>query len=495
MNYSAFEAKMKKIADINNASAVLMWDQETYMPKNGDALRSQQIATLSGISHEMMVSNELSDLIEQLAQDKTLSDTEQINVMETKIALDKRKKFDTAFIIQMSQTVSNTFIAWQKAKTNNQLSDYLPHLEKLVALKREEAHILGFKDHIYNALVDQYEPDMTVAVLDTLFEEVRKELKPLLDKINASEQVSDSCLKQYFNKDQQWKLGIDILTRMGYNFDTGRQDISTHPFTTSFSANDVRVTTRVDEHDLANMVWSCIHEGGHALYEQGLPISEYGMPLGEAISLGIHESQSRLWENNIGRSLSYWKYQYPLVQQYFPEQLSQTTLDTFYKAMNKVHPSFVRTEADELTYHFHIMIRYEIEKRLMENSLQVKDIKSAWDEMYEKYLGLKVNDDRIGVLQDVHWSHGSFGYFPTYSLGSFFAAQFFEQAQKDIPNLISQIENGDTSALLSWLRTNIHSHGKRYKANTLCQKITGSELRLKPFIDYANKKYGAIYGF
>lgn len=495
MNYTVFEGYMRKIADINYACAVLMWDQETYMPKNGDALRSQQIATLSGMSHELSISNEFYDSIQASLEDASLNENQKINLRETKIALDKKKKFDTDFVMNMSRTVSNTFIAWQKAKTENNVQAYLPQLDKIIQLKKEEAQILGFKEHIYDALIDQYEPDMTVKVLDKLFDDVKVELKPLLDKINASTQVSEECLKQAFDKDTQWKVGIDILKSMGYDFDSGRQDVSTHPFTTSFSPQDVRVTTRIDENDIANMMWSCIHEGGHALYEQGLPVSEYGMPLGEAISLGIHESQSRLWENNVGRSLSFWKHHFQDVQKAFPTQLGNTNLTTWYHAMNKVQPSFIRTESDELTYHFHIMIRYEIEKKLIEGSLATKDLKAAWDEMYKQYLGLVVTDDRKGVLQDVHWSHGSFGYFPTYSLGSFFAAQFFEKAMNDIPNLKSEIEAGNTANLLAWLRKNIHQHGRKFKANELCKNITGKELDLSHFMKYANEKYAGIYGF
>jgi carboxypeptidase Taq len=495
MKYSKFERLMKKIADVNYATAVLMWDQETYMPVKGDALRSQQIATLSGISHELTISNELSDLLNELNNDTTLTENQKINVRETKIALDKKKKFDTEFVMNMSKTISNTFIAWQKAKSENKIELYLPHLEKIIVLKQEEAKILGYKEHIYDALIDQYEPDMTVAVLDKLFIDVKNQLKPLLDNINAQTQVSDACLSQHFDKDAQWKMGLEILKRMGYDFEKGRQDISSHPFTTSFSAEDVRVTTRLDENDLANMVWSCIHEGGHALYEQGLPIAEYAMPLGEAISLGIHESQSRLWENNVGRGFAFWKHNYQLVQDTFPTQFSNVPLEDFYKAMNKVRSSFIRTESDELTYHFHIMIRYEIEKKLIEGSLSTTDLKETWNSMYKEYLGVDIIDDRKGVLQDVHWSHGSFGYFPTYSLGSFYAAQFFDQAKKDIPNLITQIENGDNSNLLQWLRTNIHQYGRKYKANELCKKITGNELELSHFMNYATDKYKAIYGF
>lgn len=493
--YLQFKQLMTKIADINYAAAVLMWDLETNMPNKGEAFRSQQISTLSGIAHELFVSAEMESLLHGLAGDQSLSESALINVEQTRKMFNKKKKFTTAFVVEMSQTISETFNAWQQAKKENNLDIYLPQLAKLVQLKRQEAELIGFTGHPYDALIDEYEPGMTVSTLDILFSDVKIKLKSLLDKINSKPQVNDDCLTGHFEKAKQWTLGLEILKRMGYDFDAGRQDISMHPFTTSFSSQDVRVTTRIAENDLANMIWSCIHEGGHALYEQGLPASEYGMPLGEATSLGVHESQSRLWENNVGRQLPFWEANYNLVQETFPELFKNVDLSSFYKAMNKVTPSFVRTESDEITYHFHIMIRYEIEKKLIDGSLQVSQLKKAWDEAYENYLGLTITDDTKGVLQDVHWSHGSFGYFPTYSLGSFYAAQYFTKACLDIPHLENEIANGNNQILLDWLRTNIHAHGKRYSAEELCKRVTGDYLKLDYFMTYVEKKYSNIYQF
>lgn len=493
--YLQFKQLMTKIADINYAAAVLMWDLETNMPNKGEAFRSQQISTLSGIAHELFVSAEMESLLHGLAGDQSLSESALINVEQTRKMFNKKKKFTTAFVVEMSQTISETFNAWQQAKKENNLDIYLPQLAKLVQLKRQEAELIGFTGHPYDALIDEYEPGMTVSTLDILFSDVKIKLKSLLDKINSKPQVNDDCLTGHFEKAKQWTLGLEILKRMGYDFDAGRQDISMHPFTTSFSSQDVRVTTRIAENDLANMIWSCIHEGGHALYEQGLPASEYGMPLGEATSLGVHESQSRLWENNVGRQLPFWEANYNLVQETFPELFKNVDLSSFYKAMNKVTPSFVRTESDEITYHFHIMIRYEIEKKLIDGSLQVSQLKKAWDEAYENYLGLTITDDTKGVLQDVHWSHGSFGYFPTYSLGSFYAAQYFTKACLDIPHLENEIANGNNQILLDWLRTNIHAHGKRYSAEELCKRVTGEYLKLDYFMTYVEKKYSNIYQF
>src|ERR1700677_4001078 len=297
----------------------------------------------------------------------------------------------------------------------------------------------------------------------------------------------------HYPKDKQWDFGIDLLKQMHYDFAAGRQDISAHPFTTSFNPKDVRVTTRIAEDYLKSMIWSCIHEGGHGLYEQGLPDSEYGLPSGEAVSLGIHESQSRLWENMVGRGLPYWKANMKTLHKYFPENLHQIGPEHFYKAANIVTPSFIRTEADELTYHFHILIRYEIEKALMEGKLQVKDLPAYWNARYKEYLGIKVPNDAEGVLQDIHWSHGSIGYFPTYSLGSFYAAQFYATAKKEIKGLENKIENSNMLPLLEWLREKIHKHGKYYSAEELCKKVTGEKLNFNYFMDYAKDKYSALY--
>jgi len=280
---------------------------------------------------------------------------------------------------------------------------------------------------------------------------------------------------------------------MNFDFEAGRQDISMHPFTTSFSSQDVRVTTKIIENNLKSMIWSCIHEGGHGLYEQGLPKDQYGLPCGEAISLGIHESQSRMWENNVGRGLPYWKANYKRLQTYFPEHLKNVSLDQFYKGINLVKPSPVRIEADEVTYHFHILVRYEIEKALMDGSLKVADLADYWNEQYKKYLGITIKSDAEGVLQDVHWSHGSIGYFPTYSLGSFYAAQFYHQANKDVKGLQQHIEKGNMLPLLKWLREKIHKHGKFYTAEELCIHVTGEKLNFKYFMNYATDKYSAIY--
>jgi carboxypeptidase Taq len=492
-NYNLYKELMRKIADVQYAAGVLNWDQETYMPVNGAELRAQQLSTLSGIAHELSTSEQLGDVLNKLSFDTSLDEKQKRNVKKSLKSYNESKKYTTAFVQELSRTISETFIAWQKAKETANFSLYAPHLEKLVGLKRQECNILGYSAHPYDALLDQYEPELKTADLEILFADVRNQLVDFIKQITGKQQNKDAFMFAHYDKDKQWQIGINLLKQMGFDFDSGRQDMSSHPFTTNFSSQDVRVTTRIAENDFHEMIWSCIHEGGHALYEQGLPVSEYGLPSGEHISLGIHESQSRLWENNVGRSLNYWKFNFAALQHAFPEQLKNVSVTDFYKAMNIVKPSLIRTSADELTYHTHVMIRFELEKALIEGSLDVKDLPKAWNAKYKQYLGVDVPDDSKGVLQDIHWSHGSFGYFPTYSLGSFYAAQFYEQAKKEIPQLENQIANGNLKPLLIWLREKVHKYGKYYTAEELCIAITGEKLNFLHFMNYAKQKYNHLY--
>ncbi|MCW3463370.1 carboxypeptidase M32 [Chitinophaga nivalis] len=493
-SYNDYQTKLQKIADVRNTLAVLSWDQETYLPEKGAAFRGQQITTLSTIAHEMYIAPELEQLLQTLHGAEGLDAIQTKNIALSKEDYDKNKKYPAAFVAEMSQVTNESYHAWIKARKANDYSLFAPSLTKMIALKKQETDILGYEGHPYNALLNEYEKGADVIQLDKVFNDVKTALSPLLAQIEQKAPVQKDFLHLHYQRDRQWQFGIDLLKEMGYDLTAGRQDISEHPFTTSFNPQDVRVTTRIDENDFGNMTWSCIHEGGHALYEQGLPTAQYGLPCGEATSLGIHESQSRLWENNVGRSLGFWQHQYPRLQRLFPENLSAVPLSGFYHAINKVQPSLIRTEADELTYHFHIMIRYEIEKGLMDGSIAVKDLHHTWNEYYRQYLHVTVPDDVHGVLQDIHWSHGSFGYFPTYSLGSFYAAQFFAAAQQQITGLDTAIAAGDYSSLLQWLRQHIHPFGRYYTSNELCAKVTGKPLEFGYFLDYAKKKYSDIYG-
>lgn len=493
--YKEYRDHMAKLADTRNALALMQWDQETYMPPKGGGFRAQQIASISELAHGLATSEKLEGLLKSLKDHAELTESERKNIELTAVDFEKQKKYRPEFVRRMSETISRSFNAWIIAKKENKFSLFEKELDELIQLKKEETRILGFAGHPYDALLDEFEKGMTVNLLDKIFSDLKPRLTEIYASITQTAQVDNSFLLKHFEKNKQWDFGMKIIRELGFDFDAGRQDLSAHPFTTSFNKNDVRITTRIKENDFNSMTWSCIHETGHALYEQGLPESEYGLPSGEYASLGIHESQSRLWENQVGRSLAFWQFHYPGLRNLFPEQLEGISLNSFYSGINMVKPSLIRTEADELTYHFHVMIRYDIEKMLISGELETTDIPACWKEQYRKYLGVTVPGDQEGCLQDVHWSHGSFGYFPTYSLGSFYAAQFFHTAQKELPTLKQEVEQGNTSGLLGWLRQRIHVHGRTYNSEELCEKASGEPLKVQYFLDYLLDKYRKIYQF
>ena len=490
--YEDYKNYQAKIADLKNSLAVLQWDQEVYLPTKGAGFRARQMATLSEQIHELSTAESFGHLLQDLVSDQTLGENEKKNIELSWEDYSKQKKYSAAFVRKMSETVSRSFHSWIEARRQNDFTVFENDLNSLLELKKEETHILGFAAHPYDSLLNEFEKGCTVAQLDKLFAGLQPRLKDLLDKITGRSQVEDSFLRRYFPKQEQWEFGLFLIRELGFDFEAGRQDISEHPFTTSFNVRDVRITTRIDENNFGKMTWSCIHETGHALYEQGLPESEYGLPSGEYASLGIHESQSRLWENNVGRSLGFWSRYFGELQDRFAV-LKGIGLQEFYHGINKVEPSLIRTEADELTYHFHVMIRYELEKALIDGKLSARDIPVYWREQYRNYLNVEVQEDKTGALQDVHWSHGSFGYFPTYSLGSFYAAQLYHAAGKDLDNLEESIRKGKFSELLGWLRQRIHAFGRLKTSEELCKEATGEPLSVEYFMGYLIDKYTKIY--
>ena len=491
--YERYTGKMQRIADLKYANAVLQWDHETYLPKKGAPMRGRQLSTLSEMAHQLFSEEELGNILKELIDKKDIEPLQKRNVELTLEDYQKNKKYSSEFVRKLSDQINKTFHCWIDARRQNSFSVFEKDLAVLIELKKQETDILGYKDHPYNALLDEFEKGATVQLLDKTITPLLPKLKEIVQKILAKPKVDDSFLYQHFPKQQQWEWGMYLIKQLNFDFEAGRQDISEHPFSTSFNSNDVRITTRIAENDFGNMTWSCIHEVGHALYEQGLPLDEYGLPLGEACSYSMHESQSRLWENDVGRSKIFWQHYLPSLKEFFPEEFKKISLDQFYQGINKVQPSLIRTEADEITYHFHVSIRYELEKKLIEGSLMAKDIPAFWNEQYKNLLDMEVPDDKQGALQDVHWSHGSFGYFPTYSLGSFYAAQFFAEAKKQIIGLEEEISNGNFTRLLQWLRTNIHEKGRQYTSEQLCTQVTGKPLQIDDFVNYILHKYELIY--
>lgn len=496
--------RLLEIQRINSAASVLSWDQETYMPTGGGAARAEQIAVLQGIAHDKLISSYVASLLSQWVDPKTGQATNTTGdawdeasrslLREIWRDFSRAKKLPSDFVVKLSRECSLAQQVWVEAKAKNKFAMFLPNLRTVLELKREEAQYLGYQDSPYNALLDVYEPGATIAGLQPVFAALKTRLVPLLQRIRQSRvQIDDSILHHSYDQARQLEFGRLVLTAMGYDFERGRLDLSAHPFTTSFHPTDVRVTTRVHEHELQSCLFSCIHEGGHGLYDQGLDQQYFGTPLGDSVSLGIHESQSRLWENCVGRSRPFWRFFYPVLQQTFHDQLHGVTMEQFYAAINRVQPSLIRVEADELTYNLHIMLRFEIEQGLIEGKTQPEDLPTVWNRKMEEYLGIVPPTDAEGVLQDVHWSFGAFGYFPTYTLGNLYSVQFFEQAMRELPNLEHEIAAGQLMGLRRWLEQKIHRWGRMFTPAHLAERVTGSTINPEPFLQYVEKKYGELY--
>lgn len=496
--------RLLEIQRINSAASVLSWDQETYMPAGGGAARAEQIAVLQGLAHERLVSQDVESLLSQWVDPATghAADTageawdepSRSLLREVWRDFSRAQKLPSDFVVKLSRECSLAQQVWVEAKENNKFSKFLPNLRTVLELKREEAHYLGYEGSPYNTLLDVYEPGATIAGLQPVFAALKARLVPLLQRIRQSRvQIHDDILHHSYDHARQLEFGRLVLTAMGYDFERGRLDLSAHPFTTSFHPTDVRVTTRVHEHELQSCLFSCIHEGGHGLYDQGLDQQYFGTPLGDSVSLGIHESQSRLWENCVGRSRPFWRFFYPVLQQIFHDQLHGVTMEQLYAAINRVQPSLIRVEADELTYNLHIMLRFEIEQGLIEGKTQPEDLPTIWNRKMEEYLGIVPPTDSEGVLQDVHWSFGAFGYFPTYTLGNLYSVQFFEQAKREIPHLEEEIAAGQLMGLRRWLEQKIHRWGRMFTPAHLAERVTGSTINPEPFLQYVEKKYGELY--
>lgn len=488
---------MAEVSDLKAAAALLSWDQQTYMPSGGAAARAEQIATLEKLAHGRFVSEEVGAWLEgAAAETQTLgyeSDDASL-VRLTRRDYDKARRIPPALVEELARQTSLGMEVWVKARGQSDFGLFQGALQTLVDLQRELADCLGNGQRRYDALLDQYEPGMQSADLDRLFADLKSELVPLVQDISQKlDSVRDGVLHQRFPIDKQTTFGLELAQEVGFDLSGGRQDQSVHPFCTSFSNRDVRITTRFDERFLPSALFGTLHETGHALYEQGVRTVLERTPLSGGTSLGIHESQSRLWENLVGRSRGFWKFAYPRLQRTFSRQLAGCSVEAFYRAINRVEPSLIRVEADEVTYNLHIMLRYELEAQLVEDSLPVRDLPEAWNGKMRDYLGITPPNDALGVLQDVHWSHGLFGYFPTYSLGNLISVQFYDRARREIPSIPADIERGEFSPLLDWLRERVHCHGRKFMPAELVHRVTGEALRAEPFVNYLKAKYGEIY--
>jgi len=487
-----------EVADLYGATAVLGWDQQTYMPPAGAETRGQQLSTLSTLAHKKFTSGEVGELLEELKPvaselDPDSDDARLVKVTEREYV--KATKVPPEMVAEMAQVTTMAQQVWQEARAESDFAKFQPYLEKIVDLRRRYVELFAPYDHVYDPLLDDFEPGLKTADVKEIFNALRPQQVALIKEIASHPQVDDSFLHQKFEEQKQWDFGVEVATKFGYDWNRGRQDKSTHPFTTNFGINDVRITTRIIPDYFSSAFFSTTHEAGHAFYELGVDKNLERTPLAGGASLGVHESQSRMWENLVGRSKPFWEGFYPRLQEYYPSQFGDVSLDAFYRGINKVEPSLIRVEADEATYNLHIMLRLELEIALMEGSLAVKDLPEAWNKRMEEYLGLTPPDDAQGVLQDIHWSAGMLGYFSTYALGNLMSLQLWERINMDIPDLSDQIRKGEFGALLGWLRENIHRHGAKFEPQELMESVTGSKIDPAPYMRYLKTKYAEIYGF
>ena len=439
----------------------------------------------------------MGELIGELrhASDDLESDDQRMMVERVAWDYERATKIPEELVHATAVAQSGAVAAWSEARPKNDFASFLPHLEKVLDLTRQRADCLkGDGQSRYDAMLDDYERGATAASIERVFKPLREAVSDLLGRIAESGHVvDDACLTQEFPEDKQWDFGVEVLRAMGFDMEKGRQDKSAHPFTTSFHPTDVRLTTRVSSSDLRSALFGTMHEGGHGLYDQGFAVEDYDTPLATSISLGIHESQSRMWENLVGRSRPFWTHFYPRLQTVFPGQLGDVDLGDFYRAINRVEPSLIRVEADEATYSLHIILRFELERAMLEGDLAPADLPGVWRERFREYMGIDVPDDRDGCMQDIHWAWGLMGYFPTYTLGNIYSVQFFEQAREDIGDLDERIAAGELGVLTEWLREKVHRVGYRRLSDELCTDITGGPLDAGPYVAYLERKFGEVY--
>jgi carboxypeptidase Taq len=486
-----------EVADLNHAASLLGWDQQTYMPPAGGEARGQQLATLSKIAQEMSISDKVGNLIEDLKREFDGAHPSSDDAALVRVAArnyDKARRVPPEFVAESAVVTTKAFEAWVEARGKSDFSIFRPHLEKVLELTRKYISFFPPAEHPYDVLLDDYEPGMKTSEVKAIFEPLRTKQVELLKRIAARPQVKDSFLYKKYNEKKLWDFGEEVVKQFGYDFNRGRQDKVPHPFETSFSVNDVRITTRFEPEKPFAMLFSTMHEAGHAMYEQGVDPAYERTPLAHGTSLAVHESQSRMWENLVGRSLPFWEHFFPKLKKIFPSQLDGVTVKSFYKAVNKVEPSFIRVNADEATYNMHIMLRLELEIAMVEGRVEVKDLPDLWNTKMKEYLGITPAKDAEGVLQDVHWSYGMIGYFSTYALGNLVSAQLWEKINKDIRDLDDQIRRGKFDELLGWLREKIHRHGHKYDPQDLVQMVTGSKINSDAYVRYLTKKYTDVYG-
>lgn len=536
--YDELIRRAKEQALLGSCSALLSWDEQTYLPEGGAGHRSGQMALLAGLHHERATDpkiGELLGIVEGTDWTKEADSVPAVNIRELRRTYDRQVRLPRALVEELARTTSLAQAEWVAARSASDFGRFRPWLEKIILLKREEAAYLAgagktggsnatadqsqtdsgggegsrsSSESAYDPLLDEYEPGANSADLTVLFRALERELVPLVASIaeaarrKAAEATGsatansggDAILTRLYPRDRQQIFGETVAAAIGFDFKRGRLDVTAHPFCSGIGPGDCRITTRYDEHQFSDAFFGILHEVGHGLYEQGLDPEHYGTPMGEAVSLGVHESQSRLWENAVGRSRAFWAYWFPMARRVFREALGDVTFEAFHAAINHVAPSLIRVQADEATYNLHIIVRFELERALLAGDLAVADLPAAWNDKYRDTLGVTPRNDAEGCLQDIHWSAGLIGYFPTYTLGNIYAAQLYARAQADLGGLDEPFARGDFGGLLGWLRQNVHSQGQRFRPATLIERITGSKPDHRPLIDALRRKYGELYG-
>jgi carboxypeptidase Taq len=496
--YDELIGRFKDYSLLGSCASVLGWDERTYMPHQGSAHRAEQMALLARLTHEMLTAPVIGELLKEVEGSDLVRNAEGVpatNVREIRRLYDRAVKLPKSLVEELARVTTRAQQVWQEARQANDFRRFQPWLETIVKLKRQEAEALGYQQDPYDALLDEYEPGATAAEIIRTFAALRAELVPLVSAITASGRgPRRDIVEREYPVNRQEVFGQAAAAAIGFDFDAGRLDVTTHPFCSGMGPGDCRITTRYNPRHFNDAFFGILHEAGHGMYEQGLEPEHYGTPAGSAVSLGIHESQSRLWENFVGRGRPFWEHFFPRARQVFLSALRDVSLDDFVFAINDVQPSFIRVEADEATYNMHIILRFELEQALLRGDLQPADVPGAWNEKFTKSFQLTPPTDTLGCLQDVHWSSGGIGYFPTYTLGNMYAAQFMEQARHDLGDLDADFRRGEFGRLKGWLNEKVHQPGHRYPASELCRRVTGKPLSHKPLLAYLRNKYTPLYG-
>jgi carboxypeptidase Taq len=496
--YAELIRRAKEYSLLASCAGVLGWDERTYMPRKGSAHRAEQMALLARMTHEMLTVPEIGTLLAEIEESPLVGEPDSIpavNVREIRRSYDRAVKLPKELVEELARVTTRAQQIWQEARQANDFAMFQPWLEKIVHLKRQEAAAIGYQHVPYDALLDEYEPGATTAEITNVFASLRQELVPLVGAIMASgRRAPREILERDYPVERQQTFGHEAAAAIGFDFQAGRLDVTTHPFCSGIGPGDCRITTRYNPRRFNDAFFGVLHESGHGIYDQGLDPEQFGTPMGTATSLGIHESQSRLWENQVGRSRAFWEYFFPRARQTFPEALGDVPPEDFVFAINDVQPSYIRVEADEATYNMHIILRFELEQALVSGDLKPADVPAAWNEKFARSFALTPPSEALGCLQDIHWSMGGIGYFPTYTLGNLYAAQLMEQARVDLGDLDADFRQGQFGRLKNWLNEKVHRPGQRYRAAELCRRVTGKSLSHVPLLTYLHRKYAPLYG-